>query len=187
MVAECKNCQTKFRFDETLIGGEGVWVRCNQCKHVFFLDNANEAGTASLDDRESGRDTEDMKEPASDYKRATQGQIMLDQKEDMKERETVTVGDIEKEVGDIGKHRSVETENVQDNRPGRNKITEEKAGTKPVASHIRQVVYLLIGSSWGVLILPSSPTPIGRRPSKKYSACLRKARKLVPRRSMLQM
>ncbi len=144
MVAECKNCQTKFRFDETLIGGEGVWVRCNQCKHVFFLDNANEAGTASLDDRESGRDTEDMKEPASDYKRATQGQIMLDQKEDMKERETVTVGDIEKEVGDIGKHRSVETENVQDNRPGRNKITEEKAGTKPVASHIRQVVYLLI-------------------------------------------
>jgi hypothetical protein len=87
---------------------------------------------------------EDMKEPASDYKRATQGQIMLDQKEDMNQPETVTVGDIEKEVGDIGKYRSVETENAQDNRPGRNKITKEKGGMKPVASHGRQVVYLLI-------------------------------------------
>ncbi len=52
MVAQCKNCQTKFKFDETLIEGEGIWVRCNQCKNVFFLDNPAEAGkTAPSNER----------------------------------------------------------------------------------------------------------------------------------------
>ncbi len=46
---------------------------------------------------------------------------MLDQKEDKERPETVTVGDIEKEVGDIGKYKSVGTENVHDNRPHRDK------------------------------------------------------------------
>ena len=51
MVAQCKNCQTKFKFDETLIEGEGIWVRCNQCKKVFFLENPKGAGKASFGDR----------------------------------------------------------------------------------------------------------------------------------------
>ena len=51
MVAQCKNCQTKFKFDETLIEGEGIWVRCNQCKNVFFLENPEEAGKTSFSDR----------------------------------------------------------------------------------------------------------------------------------------
>jgi predicted Zn finger-like uncharacterized protein len=144
MVAQCKNCQTKFKFDETLIEGEGIWVRCNQCKNVFFMDNRAEAGKTSLSDREKDMGTEDMKESASEYKRAAQGQIMLDQKEDTKRPETVTVGDIEKEVGDIGKYKSIGTENVHDDRPDRDEITEEKTGMKPVASRGRQGVYLLI-------------------------------------------
>ena len=144
MVAQCKNCQTKFKFDETLIEGEGIWVRCNQCRNVFFLDNPAEAGKTSLSDREKDMGTEDMKESASLYKGAAQGQIMLDQKEDTKRPETVTVGDIEKEGGDIGKYKSAGTENVHDNRPGRDKITEEKAGMKPTVSQGRQAVYLLI-------------------------------------------
>ena len=45
-----------------------------------------------------------------------------------KRPETVTVRDIEKEVGDIGKYKSVGTENVHDDRPDRDKITEEKTG-----------------------------------------------------------
>ncbi len=144
MVAQCKSCQTRFKFDETLIEGEGIWVRCNQCKNVFFLDNPNGAGEISLSDGQKDAGTEDLKESASDYKNATQGQIMLDEKEDTEQPETVAVGDIEKEVGDIAKYRSVETDNAPGNRPGRDKVTEEKAGMKPAASHGRQVVYLLI-------------------------------------------
>ncbi len=144
MVAQCKNCQTKFKFDETLIEGEGIWVRCNQCKNVFFLDNPAEAGKTSLSNREKDMGTEDMKESASLYKGVAQGQVMLDQKEDKERPETVTVGDIEKEVGDIGKYKSAGTENVHDNRPDRDKVAEEKTGMKTVTSQGRQMVYLLI-------------------------------------------
>ena len=144
MVAQCKNCQTKFKFDETLIEGEGIWVRCSQCKNVFFVDNPSEAGKTSSRDREKNMGAEDVKESASLHKRAAQGQIMLDQKEDTKGPETVTGGDFEKEVGDIGKYKSIRTENVHDDKSDRDKITEEKTGMKPVASQKRQMVYLLI-------------------------------------------
>jgi predicted Zn finger-like uncharacterized protein len=144
MVAQCKNCQTKFKVDESQIEGDGIWVRCNQCKNVFFLDNPAEAEKASLSDREKNMGTENMKKSASLYKRAAQGQIILDEKEDAKRPETVTVGDIEKEVGDIGKYKSIGTDNVHDDRPDRDKITEKKTGMKPVTSRGRQVIYLLI-------------------------------------------
>ncbi|MGO9136119.1 MAG: zinc-ribbon domain-containing protein [Syntrophales bacterium] len=144
MVAQCKNCQTKFKFDETLIEGEGIWVRCNQCKNVFFLDNPKQSGQTCLNNRKEDIGAEDLKESASEYKLAAQGQIMLDEKEHTEPPTAVTVGEIEKEVSDIGKYKSVGTENVHDNRPERDKITEEKAGLKPVTSHGRQVIYLLI-------------------------------------------
>lgn len=39
MVIQCEKCGTKYRFDESLIVGEGAWVRCNSCKNVFFQEN----------------------------------------------------------------------------------------------------------------------------------------------------
>lgn len=36
MVIQCKACRTKYRFDETAITEEGVWVRCSRCQNVFF-------------------------------------------------------------------------------------------------------------------------------------------------------
>jgi predicted Zn finger-like uncharacterized protein len=39
MIIQCQECRTKFRFDEGLIDGEGVWVRCSRCRHVFFQAN----------------------------------------------------------------------------------------------------------------------------------------------------
>ena len=39
MVIQCEKCGTKYRFDESLIVGEGAWVRCNNCKNVFFQEN----------------------------------------------------------------------------------------------------------------------------------------------------
>lgn len=44
MIVQCKKCETKFRFDEFLIEGEGVWVRCSRCKKVFFLDDPDLEG-----------------------------------------------------------------------------------------------------------------------------------------------
>ena len=38
MIIQCKRCETKYRFDESLITGEGVWVRCSRCSNVFFQE-----------------------------------------------------------------------------------------------------------------------------------------------------
>lgn len=42
MIIQCEKCGTKFRFNETFMGGDGVWVRCSRCKNVFFKDNPGE-------------------------------------------------------------------------------------------------------------------------------------------------
>jgi len=36
MIIQCEQCETKFRFDESLIPAKGIWVRCSRCRHEFF-------------------------------------------------------------------------------------------------------------------------------------------------------
>lgn len=38
MIIQCGKCETRFRFDESLMEGDGVWVRCSRCQHVFFQE-----------------------------------------------------------------------------------------------------------------------------------------------------
>ena len=45
MIIQCRKCETRFRFDDTLIEGDGLWVRCSRCQHVFFQQRP--AGDAS--------------------------------------------------------------------------------------------------------------------------------------------
>ncbi len=40
MIIQCRKCETRFRFDESLIEGDGVWVRCSRCQEVFFQERA---------------------------------------------------------------------------------------------------------------------------------------------------
>lgn len=46
MIVQCRRCRTKFRFDEGLMGGEGVWLRCSRCGQVFFEENRAPAGAS---------------------------------------------------------------------------------------------------------------------------------------------
>lgn len=39
MIIQCKQCATKFRFNDELMTGDGVWVRCGRCGHEFFEIN----------------------------------------------------------------------------------------------------------------------------------------------------
>lgn len=39
MIIQCEKCGTKYRFDETVMDGEGAWVRCSRCQNVFFQAN----------------------------------------------------------------------------------------------------------------------------------------------------
>lgn len=36
MIIQCKQCFTKFRFEDALLKEDGVWVRCGLCEHEFF-------------------------------------------------------------------------------------------------------------------------------------------------------
>jgi len=39
MVIQCRQCRTKFYFDDTLMEEDGLWMRCSRCGHVFFQNN----------------------------------------------------------------------------------------------------------------------------------------------------
>ncbi|MHB8769403.1 MAG: DUF3426 domain-containing protein [Syntrophales bacterium] len=41
MIIRCRKCGTRFRFDETVIEGDGVWVRCGRCQNVFFEERSS--------------------------------------------------------------------------------------------------------------------------------------------------
>lgn len=36
MIIQCPKCETQYRFDDSLMGEDGVWVRCTRCQNVFF-------------------------------------------------------------------------------------------------------------------------------------------------------
>jgi len=39
VIIQCRKCKTKYKFDKSLIQGEGAWVRCSRCRHLFFQEN----------------------------------------------------------------------------------------------------------------------------------------------------
>jgi predicted Zn finger-like uncharacterized protein len=50
MIIQCPKCETQYRFDESLIEGDGVWVRCTRCQHVFFQPRPSETGGEAAKD-----------------------------------------------------------------------------------------------------------------------------------------
>ena len=145
MVAQCKNCQTKFRFDETLIQGEGIWVRCSQCKRVFFLENPAESRKTAPSDEEKSIEREIMEPLSYEQERAAPKAVTKDGKENKELPKTVNVMEIEKkEIGDIGKFKFLGQENAHVEGPNRNKTPEEKKEGKQVTSRGRHLIYLFI-------------------------------------------
>lgn len=54
MIIQCKQCRTKFRFDDSNMQGSGIWLRCSRCGHVYFQENpmANKPVPAPLSEAE---------------------------------------------------------------------------------------------------------------------------------------
>jgi predicted Zn finger-like uncharacterized protein len=44
MIIQCRQCRTKFRFDDSQLQGDGIWLRCGRCQHVFFQENRRPTG-----------------------------------------------------------------------------------------------------------------------------------------------
>lgn len=69
MIIQCKQCRTKFRFDDSLMQDDGVWMRCSICQHVFFLENPKTIRPAEPDIKETEAELAEktiiMKPPAA--------------------------------------------------------------------------------------------------------------------------
>jgi len=68
MIIKCRKCETTFRFEDQLMTGEGVWVRCSRCRNEFFQDNplwCPEPLSTSGPERTEIRDREEIGDPAA--------------------------------------------------------------------------------------------------------------------------
>ena len=48
MIIQCKQCRTKFRFDDAQMDSDGVWMRCSRCQHVFFQENPLKTSSSAV-------------------------------------------------------------------------------------------------------------------------------------------
>ncbi|MHB8139009.1 MAG: zinc-ribbon domain-containing protein [Smithellaceae bacterium] len=48
MIIQCKQCRTKFRFDDLNMEGDGQWMRCSRCQHVFFQENLSKINSPAI-------------------------------------------------------------------------------------------------------------------------------------------
>jgi predicted Zn finger-like uncharacterized protein len=62
MIIQCKQCRTKFRFDDAFMQGSGVWLRCSRCGHVYYQENpsAKKSAADSIPEQEPVIDHEVM-------------------------------------------------------------------------------------------------------------------------------
>ena len=176
MIVQCKKCRTKFKFDETLIEGEGVWVRCSQCKNVFFLDNPKEVETASRAGQGGN-----IKGEAAGGTSTVQGQIFEDRIEEVKRLDTIPERDMEENQGYLDMRETTseagtETEGMYDEDGG----NEEKGGKKQIWTRGMQLTILfaiiLIG---GIYFIFSTGT-VGQMLFEKIFGTSQKAEEVSP-------
>jgi len=150
MIVQCKKCQTRFKFDETLIEGEGVWVRCNQCKNVFFLDNPKEDKPKEVEITSRTDQPRDIKGDATDSIGTVQGKIFEDQIEEVKRLDTLPVKDVEEDLGDSDMREPTGVVKIEDEGVhGEDEVPEEKVESKQVLTRGMQLLILFIILSIG--------------------------------------
>jgi predicted Zn finger-like uncharacterized protein len=109
MIIRCRKCGTRFRFDETLIEGDGVWVRCSRCQNVFFEErrSGEPLSSASAGEIPSVRISDAKRTPEERFPSAEESQRWTE-----KETASATPPDLaevdDKAPVEIGKEPSLE-------------------------------------------------------------------------------
>lgn len=153
MIVQCAKCETKFRFDESLIQGEGVWVRCSRCRNVFFIENEKKEEIVMRNENISpfetrqgdenikslAKDKEDILAQPPPYMRLSNN---LEKEKDI----FATRDDLEKErssreelIEDIAKD-TFEDDEDQKEQKGKTEAKEKSAG----GSQRKNLIYLLV-------------------------------------------
>ena len=75
MIIQCRKCETRFRFDENLMEGDGVWVRCSRCQHVFFQERTAGDPSAAEPEIPSVRISDARRTPDDRFPAVVEGPI----------------------------------------------------------------------------------------------------------------
>ncbi len=75
MIIQCRKCETRFRFDDRLMEGDGVWVRCSRCQYVFFQEKPAGAFVASEPEIPSVRISDAKRGPEDRFTAAEKGPV----------------------------------------------------------------------------------------------------------------
>jgi len=63
MIIQCPKCETQFRFDDSLLADDGVWVRCSRCQNVFFQPRPTDHRLGESDEIASVRISDTKRAP----------------------------------------------------------------------------------------------------------------------------
>ncbi len=145
MIVQCKSCGTKFNFDETLIGGEGVWGRCSQCKNIFFLEKP--ITVEAQPDKEKNPETADTgpREEKREEVKVQPADVRTEIRKDIRKQEPLPLTDIEKDMGDPDINKAAGSEKAAAEKvPAEDKASKEKGEKKPAPARGRQLIYLFV-------------------------------------------
>lgn len=152
MIIQCKQCRTKFRFDDAHMQGSGIWLRCSRCGHVYFQENplAKKLAVDSLLEEElepivrkkdvipaqEAIHVEENQKPSVDmpsvFHRDEQGQKSLDRIMAIRKRIRPDIDlDIEKSQENIVNEEAQQASEIEDiEKEGQVEITEKKKTSK---------------------------------------------------------
>jgi predicted Zn finger-like uncharacterized protein len=140
MIVTCHKCSTRFRFDETVIQGEGAWLRCSRCRNIFFLVNPVKPETERrpAEEQTVEEPPREMKEPERQFHENRGREVIRE--------EVFPAGEVDKEPGDLEVSAAAGTEkdakeiieDLEEEVPG------EKDEGKPLPHWKKQAVYLVI-------------------------------------------
>ncbi len=114
MIIQCSNCTAKFRFDDTLMREEGVWVRCGLCEYEFFQAHPLALPTA----------------PQEESSTADAGAASPQKKAQMPDR--LAAGDVSEPA--IGDNKAGRGDSDTSTKKLPKAITEKEGGEKPEKS-----------------------------------------------------
>jgi len=103
VIIECKKCKTRYRFDESLIEGKVIRVRCISCQNVFFQENPSAGITPLTDIVETEEKPEEEEKGVEDLAKTLKelGVDSDDHAPDRWEAEVFHPADDEQELGNV--------------------------------------------------------------------------------------
>jgi predicted Zn finger-like uncharacterized protein len=90
MIIQCKQCRTKFRFDDSFMQGSGVWLRCSRCGHVYFQENPKAQRAVPDFSPDPEQDMKFEQEPERDIHSGQEPEQIISEKQALPEKEEIS-------------------------------------------------------------------------------------------------